>query len=522
MVLDNNLTNVVSCNFLADESLPILFNDIKQATQKDVILQTVYRYMVNGWPRKVSCKQISPYFNCKIDLQLQEGCILRGHRIVIPNVFRVRMLKELHSGHLGITKTKALARSKLWWPGIDHDIETYIGSCSMCVSVRAAPPRAEPAPWPAARAPWQRLHIDYMSIGPLVYLVVIDAYSKWVECLLMNKGTSTSQLILKLKNLFTTFGLPDLIVSDNDPKIHSAEFITFCKSYGIKYMTSPIYHPCSNGQAENSVKTCKSMLKKILFENKTKNNINDILLDYLFHFRNLVHCTTGKTPSELMFGRQIKTKLHLILPNKNKVNSLEEINPCRPFEIGELVWVRCFNHQKPYWSLGVICKILGNRLFEIQIKDNGLSCKRHVDQIFKYTGNLIENDKGNLSCDNDYYPTTSCTLDLNTVIDKAPCLLPSPQIPAQPSASASEPGTIDVGVEAIDNHELLESRAGEIETNNIVSPADCGGESDQPSPQQATEDVDMASKDNTDTVSPLPRPRRQRRPPERFCDLDFD
>ncbi|CAG9133042.1 unnamed protein product [Plutella xylostella] len=175
-VTSENDTEKLYLNYVCANSLPITFNDLKAATESDVTLQTVIKYMQNGWPRKISCTSIAPYFKCKTDLQYENGCLLRGHRVVIPLQYRERMLEELHSGHLGITKSKHMARSRMWWPGLDSDIERYIGSCSQCASVRAAPARA-PAPWPRPAGPWQRIHLDYLSVGQTVYLVVIDAFN---------------------------------------------------------------------------------------------------------------------------------------------------------------------------------------------------------------------------------------------------------------------------------------------------------------------------------------------------------
>ncbi|CAB3237098.1 unnamed protein product [Arctia plantaginis] len=100
------------------------------------------------------------------------------------------MLRELLDTHLGITKTKSNARSRMWWPGIDHDIERWIGSCTICVRVRPAPQRDPPAPWPAATSAWQRVHIDYMTIGQRVYLVIVDSFSKHVDQIIKSVGNS--------------------------------------------------------------------------------------------------------------------------------------------------------------------------------------------------------------------------------------------------------------------------------------------------------------------------------------------
>jgi hypothetical protein len=84
----------------------------------------------------------------------------------------------------------------------------------------------------------------------------------------MDRGTSTNALIHKLKEMFSRFGVPNVIVSDNDAKICLTEFHTFWRMNGIQYLNSPIYHPVSNGQAENSVKNCKKMIKCILSDKK--------------------------------------------------------------------------------------------------------------------------------------------------------------------------------------------------------------------------------------------------------------
>ncbi len=61
--------------------------------------------------------------------RLDDGCILWGSRVVVPQQGRETVLEELHEGHPGIARMKALARSFVWWPGIDKELELKVKQC---------------------------------------------------------------------------------------------------------------------------------------------------------------------------------------------------------------------------------------------------------------------------------------------------------------------------------------------------------------------------------------------------------
>ena len=85
-----------------------------------------------------------------------------------------------------------------------------------------------------------------------MFLIVIDAHSKWLEIKIMNSTTS-ADLIIDLKEIFSYHGLCDQIVSDNGPSLTSQEFKQFCSANGIEHITTLPYHPAATGLAERAV-----------------------------------------------------------------------------------------------------------------------------------------------------------------------------------------------------------------------------------------------------------------------------
>ena len=169
----------------------------------------------------------------------------------------------LHQAHPGISRMKSLARSYVWWPGIDRDMEVCVKSCDPCQQNQKSPPVAPLHPWSWPSKPWTRIHLDYA--GPFMgkmFLVIIDAHSKWLDVYPTATTTSVATISL-LRKSFSTFGLPEVVVTDNASNFVSEEFVTFLRRNGVKHVKTPPYHPASNGIAERAVQTFKSGIKKL-------------------------------------------------------------------------------------------------------------------------------------------------------------------------------------------------------------------------------------------------------------------
>ncbi|XP_035216361.1 uncharacterized protein K02A2.6-like [Stegodyphus dumicola] len=125
---------------------------------------------------------------------------------------------------------KAIARSYVFWNGIDKDIENTSKNCSECAKHEIDPLKVKVHDWEYPSAPMERIHIDYA--GPIfehMFLIIVDAHSKWLEAYSI-KLSSTFKTIECLQDFFARFVLPVLLVSDNGPQFTSHEFKILLKS----------------------------------------------------------------------------------------------------------------------------------------------------------------------------------------------------------------------------------------------------------------------------------------------------
>ena len=228
-----------------------------------MVLSKVLHYTKYGWPAHLtpSNKDLKPFWDRRPELTTEGQCLLWGTRVVIPNKLYSTVLNELHMGHSGIVRMKAIARSFVWWPGLDKAVENQVKSCKPCQTVKQLPPKSPLHPWAGPVNPWERIHVDFA--GHFLYkmfMVVMDAHSKWPEVIEMQKITSGTT-IQELRKLFASYGLPRQVVTDNGPQFKSNEFSVFMKSNCVKHTKCSPYHPSSNGAAERLVQTLRDQLR---------------------------------------------------------------------------------------------------------------------------------------------------------------------------------------------------------------------------------------------------------------------
>ena len=250
------------------QSVPVAAQQIEQWTGRDPVMSAVHSFVLKGWPNKIvdmKPEDIKPYQNRKSELSLHAGCLMWGNRVVVPPPGRSKLMEQLHDCHPGMSRMKNLARSSVWWPGIDQDIKDTVKTCIPCQRARHLPPPVTPTTLGMASSPLGsstprlcrtiiRSHVFYFGGCPL----------KWMEVKAVKTATSTTT-IEHLRNIFTTHGLPEMLVTDNASYFTSQEF------HGIRHVT---------------------FLKK-----SPSDSLQTRLSRFLLQYRITPHSTTGTSPT---------------------------------------------------------------------------------------------------------------------------------------------------------------------------------------------------------------------------------
>ena len=295
--------------------LALRIQEIEQASSKDGELQAIRECLVNErWENLPT-----PYLPMRNELTFIGHVVLRGTRIIVPQVLRKRVIELAHEGHQGIVKTKERLRSKVWWPGIDREADKKCRECFGCqlVTKNISSPPVKPTQMP--QLPWEELALDLLGPMPSgeYLLVLVDYFSRWLEVDVI-RSTSSETIIKRLDAHFARHGMPRSLKTDNAPNLASKEVDDYLREMGIEHRKTTPFWPRANGEVERQN---RSLLKAMRAAAAEGRNWHAEMNKFLLAYRSTPHSTTGKSPAELLFRRKLKTKL----PDLSDVGEEEEV-----------------------------------------------------------------------------------------------------------------------------------------------------------------------------------------------------
>ncbi|UYV73167.1 K02A2.6-like, partial [Cordylochernes scorpioides] len=348
---------------------------IEEETNKDPVLNKLKEYLLEDPQLAKKDETMKPFLSKLENFSVLQGCIFVDSRAVIPSTCQDQMLKLLHQSHIGINRMKSLARSSVWWPKMDSQIEEFVKECSPCMHHQTAPP-AENTPWPRTNQPWQRVHVDHFYFRGDCYLLVVDANSNWIEVFPV-RGTTSQENIKLLRECFARYGLPQCLVFDNGPPFNSIEFKEFLRKNNVYHLTSPAYNPSSNGIAEVSVRIIKKSLEKSL-EESPNSNMDCILQNVLFNYRN-TPTSLDKPPVERLLSYVPRTFVNCL--NSEFIQKTFGRNECgrRHFQVGDKVMFTRVIQKRRKWFKAQVIRRLGYNVY--LVKNLKGTFKVHVNQM---------------------------------------------------------------------------------------------------------------------------------------------
>ena len=125
--------------------------------------------------------------------------------------------------------------------------------------------------------------MDLFDYRGCTYLITVDYYPRWIEIKRLKTQTA-EKVVTASKELYATYEIPDIVISDNGPYFSAESLQEFTASYGFVHLTSSPRYPQANEEVERAVRTAKKLLKTPTLQN-------------------------GLSPSELLMGRRLQTQL---------------------------------------------------------------------------------------------------------------------------------------------------------------------------------------------------------------------
>ena len=298
---------------------------IKEAQEKDDSIGAVMGVLNGGVPDKNWGKDTKLLYRQVKNLYLDGNQVLRrrggpkSSQLVIPESLKGMVYTQLHEemGHLGPERVFALAKSRVYWPRMFFDIKDYIHNKCHCLSQKKPHIQHEaPLQTITTVAPMEMVAIDYLHLetasgGYQYILLIVDHFTRFAQGYATKTKSGTAAAKHLYGDFILRFGIPSKILHDQGREFENHLFTELEKLCEISKRRTTPYHPQTNGCVERMNSTLLSMLRTLPEDRKSKwpESINKVLHAY----NCTVHDSTGFSPHFLMFGREPKIPIDLIL-----------------------------------------------------------------------------------------------------------------------------------------------------------------------------------------------------------------
>ena len=231
-------------------------------------------------------------------------------RVYVPSSMRSLLMENIHDhfGHRGTNVIIQILARHVYWPKMSQYVRHYIRACIDCKRRKTPRPfRAGLTGTVHASKPLHRMHLDFPggSLPPtlegyLYALIIIDGFSRYPWIIPLKTKTSSEIAEALIREVFSVFGLPDIVHSDNEPTLVSECLREVFRRLNVKRTMSAVRHPQGNAPCERFIRYFNTAIALML---TSYDNWAAAIPLILFPYRVLQQATTGYSPYFLMFGR---------------------------------------------------------------------------------------------------------------------------------------------------------------------------------------------------------------------------
>lgn len=244
-----------------------------------------------------------------------------GIKWLVPKGVRWQILKMNHDdvGHCGFDKTLQRIRKNYWFSKMRKFVKKYVSSCLECLHHKTPGGKCEGELHPIDKPsiPFHTVHADHLGPfmkskkGNCYLLVLVDGFTKYVNIRPV-RDTKTATTIRVFKDHISYFGVPTRLITDRGTSFSSSSFKEFIVQTGIKHIMNAVSTPRANGQVERFNRTILDALSTST-HGKDDRTWDEQIPDIQLGLNTTTHKTTQKSPSELLFGFNVKCRTEGIL-----------------------------------------------------------------------------------------------------------------------------------------------------------------------------------------------------------------
>ena len=398
--VDNVAADCLSRMYTLDVNTVVFLSDseVSDAQSFDTETKQMVEALTKSFVQKP--KNVSDQlWRVRNQLEIRDNILCTtGGKYFVPFSLRRKVLTVAHGCHHGEKGTLERLRSKFFWPGVTEAVSGFVKKCRTCSLVR--PKFTDPTASPMlTKCPMEVLACDFTELpsssGFRYLLVIIDVFSRYPMAFPLRDMT-TKSVIEKFSEVFSQFGFPDAILSDQGSQFESREFLQFLEKFHIKKLRTNAYHPAGNGLCERFNGTLKRSLLSYVTERGLPTScwtrgLNHCLLDN----RTTPHFSTKLRPVDLFLSFSARGFLPAAqgdaqsAVDTNLASQVKSKQYCdrkavnREFPVGSTVLVK--NDRFPKFSVkGTLAEVLeqiSNHTVVLRALENGRTFRCAVNRV---------------------------------------------------------------------------------------------------------------------------------------------